>query len=221
MGSTSGSLDDKVKSASFASDLEVDRVLGAYANDPFTLLELDVWSRPAADSKLPSGERFPTPNDVKKAYRVKSLLLHPDKCKHERAPDAFALLKKAETALSDDNRRKELFEQVDEARLLVIEERGGPKAAPLNERDLAPMIRFRFKRLQEDTENRAKILRVNEVERKAKEEMDRDTERKRKAEHDKQWEATREARVNDWRKFMNKGQAKTKKAKTSNSPYPD
>jgi DnaJ-class molecular chaperone len=34
--------------------------------------------------------------DIKKIYRKKSLLVHPDKCKHEKAQEAFDVLKKAQ-----------------------------------------------------------------------------------------------------------------------------
>jgi DnaJ family protein C protein 8 len=37
---------------------------------------------------------FATESEVKKTYRKKSLLIHPDKFKHEQGPEAFDLLKK-------------------------------------------------------------------------------------------------------------------------------
>ncbi|KAI9018183.1 hypothetical protein DFJ74DRAFT_208911 [Hyaloraphidium curvatum] len=200
----------KLKSTELAQDVEIDRILTAFDRDPFALLELDAFSRPASDAKLAAGERFPAPSDVKKAFRTKSLLLHPDKCQHPRAPDAFDLLKKAEAVLSDENKRKEMFGMLDEARGQVVAEKGAAIQLQGREKELAGLMRMRFRRLLEDTDNRAKILRSNEVDRKAKEQEEREAERKKKAEHDKQWELTRDDRVNSWRKFVQKGSGKKK-----------
>lgn len=41
-----------------------------------------------------------------KIYRKKSLLIHPDRFKHPRGPEAFDLLKKAQTELLDAEKRK-------------------------------------------------------------------------------------------------------------------
>lgn len=41
-----------------------------------------------------------------KVYRKKSLMIHPDRFKHARGPEAFDLLKKAETELLDVEKRK-------------------------------------------------------------------------------------------------------------------
>ncbi len=41
-------------------------------------------------------------SDIKKCYRVKSLLIHPDKTSNPQAPDAFDRLKKAQTMLMDE-----------------------------------------------------------------------------------------------------------------------
>lgn len=213
----------KVKSTELAQDVEVDRILAAFKEDPFTLLELDVFSRPATDSRIQQAERYPTLNDIKKAYRNKSLLLHPDKCSHPKAPDAFALLKKAETDLTDEARRIELFEMVDEARAQVLRDKGltSSSANKPSDKEMGALMRWKWRKLCEDNNNRAKILRANEVERKAKQDAERDAERKRKIDHEKQWEATRDERVNNWRSFVKTGPSKPKKQKTNAGPYPD
>lgn len=41
-----------------------------------------------------------------KAYRKKSLMIHPDRFKAARGPEAFDLLKKAQTDLSNPDKRK-------------------------------------------------------------------------------------------------------------------
>src|SRR5215472_349428 len=49
-------------------------------------------------------------SDIKKRYRERSLFIHPDKCKHPQAPDAFDRLKKAQTELMDEKARARLDE---------------------------------------------------------------------------------------------------------------
>ena len=61
-------------------------------------------------------------SDIKKCYRTKSLLIHPDKTTNPRAPDAFDRLKKAQTELMDEKHRTRLDEAIADARMLLIRE---------------------------------------------------------------------------------------------------
>ncbi|KAI8079324.1 hypothetical protein BDF21DRAFT_438739 [Thamnidium elegans] len=61
---------------------------------------------------------------IKVAYRKKSLMIHPDKVKHDHAQDAFAILKKAESELNDEARLKFLLTVIEEARVEVLRENG-------------------------------------------------------------------------------------------------
>lgn len=90
--------------------LEIERVLGSFKLDPFGILELPYHK--------------PDPKAVKLAYRKKSLMIHPDKVKHEHAQDAFAILKKAESELNDEARLKFLLTVIEEARVEVLRENG-------------------------------------------------------------------------------------------------
>ncbi|KAI9481162.1 MAG: hypothetical protein EXX96DRAFT_565637 [Benjaminiella poitrasii] len=90
--------------------LEIDRVLSCFKLDPFTILELPY--------------KRPDPKTIKAIYRKKSLMIHPDKVQHERAQEAFALLKKAESELSDEERLKFLLTVVEEARVEALREKG-------------------------------------------------------------------------------------------------
>ncbi|KAI8886507.1 hypothetical protein K501DRAFT_58913 [Backusella circina FSU 941] len=90
--------------------LEIERVLGCFKLDPFGILELPY--------------RKPDPKSIKVAYRKKSLMIHPDKVKHEKSQDAFAMLKKAESELSDENRLKFLLTVIEEARVEALRENG-------------------------------------------------------------------------------------------------
>ena len=73
---------------------EVNRILGAFKLNPFEQL----------------GLRFDaTPEDAKRQYRKTSLMVHPDKCKHPRATDAFEVLGIASKELGDEEKTRELL----------------------------------------------------------------------------------------------------------------
>lgn len=73
---------------------EVHRILGAFKLNPFEQL----------------GLRFDASvDDVKKAYRKSSLMVHPDKCKHPKAQDAFEALGQAQQQLNNEEKMKELL----------------------------------------------------------------------------------------------------------------
>ena len=73
---------------------EVHRILGAFKLNPFEQL----------------GLRFDaTVDDVKKAYRKSSLMVHPDKCEHPKAQDAFETLGQAQQQLNNEDKMKELI----------------------------------------------------------------------------------------------------------------
>nr|KAJ3421229.1 hypothetical protein HK105_004158 [Polyrhizophydium stewartii] len=58
---------------------------------------------------------------VKMQFRKRSLLVHPDKCPHPRAQEAFDALKKAEAAIMDTEKRRALLGHMFEARALVFD----------------------------------------------------------------------------------------------------
>lgn len=90
--------------------VEIERVLQCFKLDPFAVLELPYTK--------------PDPKAIKMAYRKKSLMIHPDKVKHEGAQDAFGLLKKAESELTDETRLKFLLTVIEEARVEVLRDNG-------------------------------------------------------------------------------------------------
>ncbi len=54
--------------------------------------------------------------EIKKKFRMLSILVHPDKCKHERASDAFHILEQAYKALMDNDKRRMYQRVMREAR---------------------------------------------------------------------------------------------------------
>ena len=74
-------------------DNEVNRILGAFKLNPFEQLGINFDC---------------TMEDIRRQYRKVSLMVHPDKCKHPRATDAFEVLGNANKALSDEENVREL-----------------------------------------------------------------------------------------------------------------
>ncbi|KAE8259129.1 hypothetical protein A4X13_0g1214 [Tilletia indica] len=186
-------------------ELEIDRILSAFKLNPYSVLDVAM----EADSK-----------EITKVYRKKSLLLHPDKVKHERAVEAFDLLKKASTHLLDEEKRKSLDETVMAARMVTLKELGLPvtiasddeRIKALGTGALEERVRQKTKEIMIDDEvQRRRAIRLQHAaegaESRKKEEAVED--RKRKATEKEQWEATRDDRVAGWRSFQ-KGSKKRK-----------
>lgn len=84
--------------------LEVNRIVGCLKLNPLDILKL------RTDFEL---------SDVKKQYRVLSMLVHPDKAQpdnRDRAQQAFSMLNAAKDTLMDDERRTQFQEIVNAAR---------------------------------------------------------------------------------------------------------
>ncbi|KAG7022165.1 DnaJ-like subfamily C member 8, partial [Cucurbita argyrosperma subsp. argyrosperma] len=86
-------------------DNEVIRILSCFKLNPFEYL------------KLPFDA---SPEEVKKQYRKLSLLVHPDKCKHPQAKEAFGALAKAQKLLLDEQERDYILSQVNAAKGNVL-----------------------------------------------------------------------------------------------------
>ena len=162
-------------------------------------------------------------SDIKKIYRKKSLLIHPDKTKNADAPQAFDRLAAAYQNLLDEKKRSVLDEAIADARMLLIRER---KLTIDSEEVKDPDVEFmkawkeKVKYVLADMEARrrrqlkAQMQDEGRQQRKEDEEL---AERKRKREHEADWEKTRDQRIGSWRDFQKKGQdskGKKKKMKT-------
>ncbi|KAI8920339.1 hypothetical protein PhCBS80983_g01530 [Powellomyces hirtus] len=208
----------RVEATGFNQDKEVERILKMQATTRNPLEILD--HPPGVYIFLKVEDRA-----VKVSFRKKSLLLHPDKCKHERAQETFEILKKAETEVMDEEKRKVLVGFVRDARDSVLRRKGikGPVEegeprweAMAQDVELVNLIKLEARKMFLDDQNRVKLRMKNEFDRRATDAEEKLNERKRKLEHDKAWEATREERVGNWRDFMKKGGKK--KVKKSSAP---
>lgn len=154
-------------------------------------------------------------------YRKKSLLIHPDKTKNPRAPDAFDRLKKAQTELMDEKKRAILDEAIADARMLLIRENKWTVDSPeLKTDDFAKKWRTKSMEVLIDNEHRRRRQLRGQMQEEGREQRKQDAEldeRKRKRQHEQDWEATRDQRINSWRSFQ-KGKSGEKKKKKKMKP---
>ena len=75
----------------FTQDYQMQRLLGTTFVNPYDILEVGAEA---------------SEEEVKKRFRMLSILVHPDKCRHEKASDAFHLLEQAYKQLMDPEKRR-------------------------------------------------------------------------------------------------------------------
>ena len=75
----------------FTQEYQLERLLNHTFVNPYDILEVG----PEASEE-----------EIKKKFRMLSILIHPDKCRHERASDAFHLLEQAYKTLMDHEKRR-------------------------------------------------------------------------------------------------------------------
>ncbi len=175
---------------SLKRDKEIERIINAFTLDPYQILELDHENA----STLTSVQ-------IKKQYRAKSLLIHPDKTTNPDAPKAFNTLKKAESNLQDQDFKSHIDEIYDST------------ASSSTKKDIKHRYES-FKDILIQQEFAKRINQQKELQRQGelnrmKEEMMELNELKRK--YKKQWEDNQENRVKNWRSYTNKVVKKVKK----------
>ncbi|RMZ69036.1 Heat shock [Pyrenophora seminiperda CCB06] len=172
-------------------DAEIERIRSVFSLDAYAVLDL----QPGVPE-----------SDIKKVYRAKSLLIHPDKTKNELAPDAFDRLKKAQTVLLDEKLRAELDENIADARMLLMrekkltaddEETRGDEFAKEWRQKVIWVIKEN--EMRKARQMKAAMREEGKAQKKEEEEM---KERKRKREQDEAWEKGRDTRINNWRDFQ-------------------
>ncbi|PVZ97122.1 hypothetical protein BB558_006928 [Smittium angustum] len=192
---------------------EVERILNLSKLDPFTILNVS---------------NNCTANEVKNAYRKKSILIHPDKTSHPQAREAFEKLKRAEQDLTDEKQRKWLKNMLEEARQVLLSEQiaqtlpGKKRERSVEEGilekdpEFEKKVRVKFRELVIEMEwrrlKKAKLIveqKQNEADKQKQEQAEKETEKKK----EKEWASTRDDRINSWRNF----QTKNKKKNTKNS----
>ncbi|CAK7262899.1 DnaJ sub C member 8 [Sporothrix epigloea] len=188
-------------------DEEIQRILGAFRLDAYAVLGL----QPGVPE-----------SDIKNTYRKKSLLIHPDKTRNPRAPEAFDRLKKAQTELMDEKHRERLDEAIADARMLLMRENKWTVDSPeLKTDDFKAKWADKSKYVLIDNEQRRQRqlkAQMQEEGREQRREEEQLEARKRKRQHDQDWEATRDQRIDSWRKFASKGKSASSDDRSSGGP---
>lgn len=159
------------------------------------------------------------------------MLVHPDKCKHPQAKEAFGALAKAQQLLLDPQERDYILTQVNAAKeelrakwkkqlkkdtaskLKSLVTEGKFDQEYEQSEEFQHNLKLKVKEILTDQEwrRRKMAMRISEEEGRLKKDEEETKEMwKRKREHEEQWEGTREKRVSSWRDFM-KGGKKVKK----------
>ncbi|KAI0635932.1 DnaJ-domain-containing protein [Trametes polyzona] len=193
------------EATAFQREIEVERILKAFKLNPYEMLDINTDA---------------TPEEVKKKYRQLSLFIHPDKTSHPRAPEAFDLLKKAESELSDKAKREELDAVINQARAILLRTLN----LPPNTRDDDPRLKSLTPPWKQQFLTKAKEMLIDEEVRRrkaikmnlanegleARKKEEEVNAKKRKAEEEARWEETREQRVGSWRTFAANSKKKKK-----------
>lgn len=201
----------RLQEADVARDQEIDRIVALNAKDYFAILQIN----PLRDFD----------GLVKKIYRKKSLLIHPDKVKHPQAANAFDALKKAHLVLTtdedgdeeDEEAKKRLHEKtslIDIYKQVSV----GLKASlhedfehPVNVeiREKVSLVLDSHAKLEEVERmynQRQEATRNEELKNAAK-------ERQLRKQWESRWEDDRDSRVKLWRTYVNKVDKKKKPKK--------
>ena len=158
---------------------------------------------PASDAKTVKGQ-----------YRKLSALVHPDKCRHPKAHDAFLVLKKAYDDLQSSEYTDKYTQVIEVARELVLElrKRENKRRLLLGE-DILPMEGPEFEQAvreecesllqkEEEERERAERIRTSNEERLAESRRKANREVKESKKKRKQWDAKLDSRVAGWREFQ-------------------
>lgn len=176
----------RVQELELSRDAEVNRILDCHPRDPFAILQLH-------------------PDNVEKlraTYRKKSLLIHPDKTRHPRAPEAFDLLKKAQLALEDEKQRRALAAlysgikaQIGDCAHETLQEK---VAAALDEQERQQEVERQQQRREEQQRQEEKHEALKA--------------RAQRRQWENEWDRTRDGRVKLWRDYkVSKTKRKKKK----------
>ena len=200
---------------------EVTRVLACFRLNPYDILNAAYDDGPEA---------------IRRAFRKASLLVHPDKCTHPRAKEAFELLTKANADLKDEAKRKDVDATIahalhvlrEERRKAVAKDNAYQAAAALKggaaklEADFEASSGFRAqwraksRELLLELEWRRRRLGKRLAEEEEREATDKqrfaESNKKKVAEH-KDWQRGREQRASSWRGFVAGVQKKKKRKK--------
>eukprot|EP01023_Acetabularia_acetabulum_P025730 TRINITY_DN24567_c0_g1_i3.p1 TRINITY_DN24567_c0_g1~~TRINITY_DN24567_c0_g1_i3.p1 ORF type:complete len:305 (-),score=72.36 TRINITY_DN24567_c0_g1_i3:224-1138(-) len=201
-------------------DNEVNRILWSFKLNPYEKLNLEFTA---------------IEEEIRKQYRKLSLMVHPDKCVHEKASDAFEILKQAQVELLDPEMRGNVDRVLGMAKEEVLAEwRKSVKhdgairvekqlnvegsAGVQQKYEQSKAFKEAWKKKGREflarTEFRKRkiVQRIADEEQRVKDEIaDEKLVNTQLRDHKQNWEDKREERVGGWRDFLKGGEKKKKK----------
>lgn len=198
------SLEDvlKAQELDLAREAEVARVLNCAEGDYFAVLQINPLHEPSSiDTR------------VKKAFRRKSLLIHPDKVKHPEAPKAFDLLKKAESVLNDQESKEReglvgVYETIANSLDIDVIEDFDSKENGLIREKVAQTLEHQKKDKEVE-----RLYQQREEAQKNEEVKNAANDRELRKKWESRWENDRDTRVELWRKYKVEKKKKKKPKK--------
>lgn len=198
----------KSQETSVAQDREIERILAANARDYFSILQIN-----------PLVGEDTLAQQVRKNFRRKSLLIHPDKVKRSDAPKAFDILKKAELVLSSedsgDTESKarvtertnliDIYKQVLDGLKLALEEDFSHKSN-VEVREKVHLVlenQAKQQEIEREYNQRQEASKNEEMQNALK-------DRKLRKQWETKWENDRDSRVELWRSYVKKVDKKKK-----------
>lgn len=155
-----------------------------------------------------------TDGEITKMYRKVSMMVHPDKCKHERAHDAFQVVSKAYTDLKDPVYKEKYIDVIQLAKKRVNEARekdnlarkkNGEELLPMDGPDFDQAVVLECESMLTVTEKEAtyadKVRQANESRMQGLGGERKKRERKEMTDK-KKWEQNRDKRVAGWQIFQ-------------------
>lgn len=146
-------------------------------------------------------------DELEKRYKKLALKIHPDKCKHPQAMDAFDALKKSLKLLKEPESRAQYGRVMKTSRDRVTEQwkkDGRSRNNRFEEKEFERDVKKMTQKLIIDGERSAKRaleMRLANERREKEEEMSKIKEMKAELEAEKVWDDSRTERVNSWRDF--------------------
>lgn len=155
-----------------------------------------------------------TEGEITKMYRKVSMMVHPDKCKHERAHDAFQVVSKAYTDLKDPVYKEKYKDVIEQAKKRVNEARekenlarkkSGEEQLPMDGPDFDQAVVLECDNMLDVTEKEAtyadKVRQANESRMNGLQGERKKRDRKEMTDK-KKWEVNRDKRVAGWQIFQ-------------------
>ena len=196
-------------------------LLSESTNNPFEILSLpsDSWATLNLDLPL-----------IKRDLKKRLLLIHPDKCNHPRAAEAFEILKTAESDLQDDHKRNIVIQSIIKARTSVfrdlninVEKKNSVLIGEeveldqelinkyMNNSKILYQVKLEMRKELKDKQERMNMVKKNEAYEQNKKVEAILQEKRRRAELEAGTEKEREDRIEGWRQFQSKKKKKTTK----------